>query len=169
MLFSMSAWHAYSSIMGLSNYFVSSSLYTIFDRSSLLLVGQPSKKGNSFRKENQFSRQFSRTRHSLKTLSAEGSPQYRLEGVTGTVQSPIMMDIRKRPREDLPNSSSSDQFKTPEKRVYEAAWQDFGKWGVEDVCRYLRQEGHWTWEDTFRGSFVLISVFAYLRYLTTHI
>uniref|UniRef100_A0A674DGH0 SAM domain and HD domain 1 n=1 Tax=Salmo trutta TaxID=8032 RepID=A0A674DGH0_SALTR len=67
------------------------------------------------------------------------------------------MDIRKRPREDLPNTSSSDQFKTPEKRVYEAAWQDFAKWGVEDVCRYLRQEGHRTWEDTFRGSFVLIS------------
>ncbi|XP_029579762.1 deoxynucleoside triphosphate triphosphohydrolase SAMHD1 isoform X1 [Salmo trutta] len=60
------------------------------------------------------------------------------------------MDIRKRPREDLPNTSSSDQFKTPEKRVDEAAWQDFAKWGVEDVCRYLRQEGHRTWEDTFR-------------------
>ncbi|XP_020327848.1 deoxynucleoside triphosphate triphosphohydrolase SAMHD1 isoform X2 [Oncorhynchus kisutch] len=49
------------------------------------------------------------------------------------------MDIRKRPREDLPNTSSEPP-----------ALQDFGQWGVEDVCRYLCQEGHGEWENKFR-------------------
>jgi hypothetical protein len=61
------------------------------------------------------------------------------------------MDFRKRPREDFPNTSS-DQFKPPEKRDSEAALQDFGQWGVEDVCRYLCQEGHGKWGNKFRGS-----------------
>ncbi|XP_041713053.2 deoxynucleoside triphosphate triphosphohydrolase SAMHD1 [Coregonus clupeaformis] len=60
------------------------------------------------------------------------------------------MDTRKRPREDLPNTSTGDQFKTPEKRVSAVALQDFTKWGVEETCRYLRQEGLGEWEEKFR-------------------
>ncbi|XP_034028467.1 deoxynucleoside triphosphate triphosphohydrolase SAMHD1 [Thalassophryne amazonica] len=57
------------------------------------------------------------------------------------------MASRKRPLEVAENS-----FRTPEKRVSDVPQSDsdYGRWGVEETCQFLRREGLQQWEDKFR-------------------
>lgn len=60
------------------------------------------------------------------------------------------MENRKRPFEAV--STSNDGFSTPEKRVSVVCrLQDSSKWGVDETCQYLRNEGLGQWQEAFRG------------------
>ncbi|XP_032376450.1 deoxynucleoside triphosphate triphosphohydrolase SAMHD1 isoform X1 [Etheostoma spectabile] len=61
------------------------------------------------------------------------------------------MENRKRPLGAV--VTPNDSFKTPEKRVSVVRLPDpdYMRWGVEETCRYLREEGLEEWEDTFKA------------------
>lgn len=62
------------------------------------------------------------------------------------------MDNRKRPLS--PSSTSSDGFKTPDRRVSVVNGllnSNFMNWGIEETCQYLRGGGFAEWEEAFRG------------------
>lgn len=60
------------------------------------------------------------------------------------------MENRKRPFDAV--STSNDGFSTPEKRVSVVCrLQDSSKWGVDETCQYLQNEGLGQWQKAFRG------------------
>lgn len=85
------------------------------------------------------------------------------------------MENRKRPSDAV--SASSDAFSTPKKRVSVVPrLQDYTKWGVDETCQYLLNQGFGEWQEAFRGrsSVVeswygfLIRSMRFLIYVTQH-
>lgn len=71
-------------------------------------------------------------------------PNYRLFYQTN-------MECRKRPLQASPGAC--DSSRTPKKRVsvVRPSDSDYLRWGVDEICQYLRREGLGEWEEAFRG------------------